>query len=93
MQQEKSLTPAERQALECFKIVLTPLLADNLISLRLLGSRARGEETEESDLDVLIVLREKNRALCRRIVAEALEIDLAHNTNLSPTLLNVEEYQ
>jgi len=56
MQQEKSLTLAERQALDCFKIVLTPLLADNLISLRLFGSRARGEGTEESDLDVLIVV-------------------------------------
>ena len=53
----------------------------------------RGEGTEESDLDVLIVLREKSRALCRRIVAEALEIDLAYDTNLAPTILSVEEYQ
>jgi predicted nucleotidyltransferase len=93
MQQEKPLTPAERQALERFKTVLTPLLADNLISLRLFGSRARGEGTEESDLDVLIVLREKNRALCRRIVAEALEIDVIYDTSLAPTILSVEEYQ
>ena len=93
MQQEKPLTPAERQALERFKTVLTPLLADNLISLRLFGSRVREEGTEESDLDVLIVLREKSRALCRHIVAEALEIDLAYDTNLAPTILSGEEYQ
>lgn len=93
MEQQRLLTSAEQQALERFKAVLVPLLADNLISLRLFGSRVRGEGTEESDLDVLIVLREKNRALCRWIVAEALEIDLAYDTNLAPTILSVEEYQ
>jgi predicted nucleotidyltransferase len=93
MQQQRPLTFDEQQALERFKTVLVPLLADNLISLRLFGSRVRGEGTEESDLDVLIVLREKNRALCRRIITEALEIDLAYDTNLAPTILSVEEYQ
>src|SRR5262245_37663898 len=93
MQQEKLLTPAEQQVLERFKAVLASLLADNLISLRLFGSRAREEGTEESDLDVLVVLREKNRVLCRRIVAEALEVDLAYDTNLAPTILSLEEYQ
>ena len=93
MREHRALTPTEQQALERFKAVLVPLLADNLISLRLFGSRARGEGTEESDLDVLIILREKNRARCRRIVAEALEIDLAYDINLAPTILSVEEYQ
>jgi predicted nucleotidyltransferase len=59
MKSQKSLTSAEQQALEHFKVVLAPLLADNLISLRLFGSRAREGGTEESDLDVLIMLREK----------------------------------
>ncbi len=87
MQEYQALRLPERNALQGFKTILESLQADNLISLRLFGSRARGEGTEESDLDVLIVLREKNRVLCRRIVvAEALEIDLA------PTILSVEEY-
>ena len=91
--EHKALTLPEQHALQRFKAAIEPLLVDNLISLRLFGSRARGEGTKESDLDVLIVLREKNRALCRRIVAESLEIDLAYDTNLAPTILSVEEYQ
>lgn len=93
MLEHKALTLREQQALQQFKTVLESLLAGNLISLRLFGSRARGEGTEESDLDVLIVLREKNRALCRRIIAESLEIDLTYDTNLAPTILSREEYQ
>lgn len=91
--QRYSLTSQEQQALKRFKTTLQPLLTDNLLSLRLFGSRARGEGTEESDLDVLIVLRNKDRALCRRIVAEALEIDLAYGVNLSPIILSAAEYQ
>ena len=93
MMEHKALTTAEQEALQCFKAEIESLLAYNLVSLRLFGSRAREERTEESDLDVLMVLREKNRALCRRIVAEALEIDLAYDTNLSLTILSLAEYQ
>ena len=93
MQKQKALTSTEQHALERFKAVLESLLADNLMSLRLFGSRARGEGTDESDLDVLVVLQRKDRALCRRIVEEALETDLVYDTNLAPTILSAEEYQ
>jgi predicted nucleotidyltransferase len=89
----KPLTEAEQQALARFKPALQSLLGDNLLSLRLFGSRARGEATEESDLDVLVVVRKKDRALCRRIVEESLEVDLAYETNLAPTILSADEYQ
>jgi uncharacterized protein len=89
----KPLTEAERQALARFKGALQSLLGDNLLSLRLFGSRARGEATEESDLDVLVVVRKKDRALCRRIVEESLEVDLAYEINLAPTILSADEYQ
>jgi predicted nucleotidyltransferase len=64
-----------------------------LLSLRLFGSRARGEGTEESDLDVLVIVMEKDRALCRRIVEESLEVDLAYEINLAPTILTADEYR
>src|ERR1051326_3411875 len=90
---KQTLTASEQFALARFKIALQSLLAENLLSLRLFGSRARGEGTAESDLDVLIVLRNKERTLCRRIVEEALEIDLAYEVNLAPTILSAIEYQ
>lgn len=90
---DKPLTITEQHALEHFRAVLESLLAGNLVSLRLFGSRARGEGTDESDLDVLVVLRRKDRTLCRRIVQESLETDLAYDTNLAPTILSAEEYQ
>jgi predicted nucleotidyltransferase len=90
---KKPLNEAERRALAGFKAALQTLLGDNLLSLRLFGSRVRGEDTEESDLDVLVLLERKDRALCRLIVEESLEVDLAYGTNLAPTILSAEEYR
>jgi predicted nucleotidyltransferase len=61
--------------------------------MRVFGSRARDEGTEESDLDVLVVVQDRDRALYRRIVEESLDIDLAYGTNLAPTILSAKEYQ
>ena len=48
MQPQPALTAAERQALEHFKIALQSLLGDNLLSLRLFGSRARAAKERRS---------------------------------------------
>jgi predicted nucleotidyltransferase len=93
MQDREILTEEERRALERFKNAIRLLLKDNLLTLRLFGSKARGEGTEEPDLDVLVVLRARDRAVCRQIVAEALEVDLTYGTNLAPTILSAEEYR
>ena len=93
MQSPSALTPAEQEALRRFKSALQALLGDNLVSLRLFGSRARGEGTRESDLDVLVLLRRKDDVLCRSIVEAALEADLTYDINLAPTILSVSEYE
>ena len=87
------LTEAEKQGLGHFRDSLQSLLGENLLSLRLFGSRARGEGTEESDLDVLVLMQKKDRDLCRRIVEESLEVDLVYGTNLAPTILTADEYR
>jgi len=93
MPQGDPLTTNEQQALMRFKAALQSLLGDNLLSLRLFGSRARGEGTAESDLDVLVLLHRKDDALCRSIVEAALEADLTYDTNLAPAILSVSEYE
>jgi predicted nucleotidyltransferase len=90
--QERALTRIERRALDDFKAAVHSLLGDNLVALRLFGSRARAEGTAESDIDVLVLVRVKDAALCRRIVEVALDIDLAYDTNLATAILTTAEY-
>jgi predicted nucleotidyltransferase len=92
---KRPLSEVEQQALARFKAALQSLLGDKLLSIRLFGSRARDEGTEDSDLDVLVVVqgKDKDRALCRRIVEESLDVDLTYDVNLAPTILSDEEYR
>lgn len=64
-----SLTPRERRVLESFVVRLEAELGDDLRSVWLFGSRARGEPiaNEESDVDVLVIARGASRALDRRV--------------------------
>ncbi|ASC70795.1 hypothetical protein XM38_017420 [Halomicronema hongdechloris C2206] len=54
-----TLNPKIKQLLREFKQKLTALYGKRLASLVLYGSVARHEETEESDVDVLVVLRDE----------------------------------
>ena len=54
----ESISAKIKQVLAEFKQALEALYGDRLITLVLYGSFARGEETEGSDVDVLVVLRE-----------------------------------
>jgi len=90
---KKPLTQLEQRGLTSFRDALQSFLGENLLSLRLFGSRVREEGTEESDLEVLVVVQQRDRGLCRRIVEESLEIDLSYGTNLAPTILSADEYR
>ena len=55
---DASLSAAERRVLERFAEVLGQRLGDDLRSVWLYGSRARGERpAPESDVDVIVILR------------------------------------
>ena len=53
------LSPKIKQLLREFKQALSELYGERLASLVLYGSVARHEETEDSDVDVLVVLKGK----------------------------------
>ncbi len=54
------LQPAEQQALIAdFKAAVTGLYGDRLAKVILYGSYARGDAHEESDIDFLVVLKDK----------------------------------
>jgi predicted nucleotidyltransferase len=67
----------EQAAVEEFVKRLRAALGVNLVELRLFGSRARGEATIESDIDVLVVVAGN------RIEAEDVAIDTAFDVNVS----------
>jgi predicted nucleotidyltransferase len=80
------LTENERAAIWEFANTVSRFLEADLIHLWLFGSKAHGNFTDESDLDLLVVLREmssKRRGVIQRIAARiSLDHDTLINTHM-----------
>jgi predicted nucleotidyltransferase len=80
------LSALERAALKRYKEVLQGQLGARLVSVTLFGSRARGEGHAESDLDVLIQVKEMT-SLDRRFAQDAaFDVGFDHSLIISPLL-------
>ncbi|MDK9698668.1 MAG: nucleotidyltransferase domain-containing protein [bacterium] len=73
---------------------LEPLYGERLQKVVVFGSYVRGEETDESDLDVAIVLDPKYDDLTEWNLAGSLfvEIDLAFDVVVDTHIISLEEY-
>jgi hypothetical protein len=77
------LTDRERQAALEFVEKVRQRFESQLISAVLFGSRARGEATPDSDMDVLIVMAKVDPKISREIRYLAVEVWLKHGIYLS----------
>lgn len=76
----------EREAVVEVAEALSQSLGDNLITLYLFGSKARGDSRPESDIDLLIIVRQldaDSRWLVRATAADcSLQHDVLFNTHI-----------
>ncbi len=64
---------------------------DNIDSIILFGSVVRGETREESDIDILVVVKERNIADMKEIYGIAFEVSMEHSLDISPKVYAVRE--
>ncbi|WP_347489210.1 nucleotidyltransferase domain-containing protein [Desulfoscipio sp. XC116] len=67
-------------------------LKNNVLELRLFGSVARGDNTPESDIDILVLIKNKNKATEDIIYDAAFEASLKHDVVISPIIRTHKEY-
>lgn len=75
--------PAEIQPiLSQFKKSVQEMYGDRLVKLLLYGSYARGDYDKESDIDMLVVLKDEHYSpFTERTILSALMMDLVYNYN------------
>ncbi len=89
-----NLTEKEKQALKELVEELKKLYGDNLSKVILYGSKARGDATEGSDIDIMIVLKkikDKSKEL-EKVIKLTTKIDFHYETLISVSLQSEEEY-
>jgi len=77
----------DRRAVEAFRQALRAALGADVVDIRLFGSKATGTDDPESDIDVLVLVRERTPALMDRIVDLAFDANLAHDVYISPRVV------
>jgi len=89
------LTPNERAGLAAFINCLHQDYGANLLRVILFGSKARGDFDDQSDLDVVVVVRMSGEDYWqhwRRIVDMAWEVELAYSLVISSIIKNEHDY-
>ena len=87
------LTSREKAALSEFVARLREKYADQVVLIVLFGSKARGDFDEESDLDVLVVVKDGDWRLRDEVALTAFEPMLEYDVVITPLVIDLEHYQ
>lgn len=87
------LQPNERAALQAFIRQILDVYPQQVVQASLFGSKARGDSDPDSDIDVLVILREEEGALRSQILTTASRISLDYDVLLNPILIGESRYQ
>jgi predicted nucleotidyltransferase len=88
-----SLSPAERAALADFRDAVQGSLGSEVVDMQLFGSKARGDATPESDVDVLVVVRRDEPKLIDALYDLLLDACLDHDVYISLKVFSEAEYE
>jgi predicted nucleotidyltransferase len=87
MTMPSGLSEKDAGALREFVAAVRRALGPNLIELRLFGSKARGDDDPESDIDVLVVLKTASQADEDKVLDRAFRTSLGHDVVICPLLI------
>jgi predicted nucleotidyltransferase len=82
------LKSKDAAALEEFLRKVRAALGSDLIEAKLFRSKARGKDQPDSDIDVLVVVKDRKVATEDRVLDMAFDVNLAHDVYISPRVIN-----
>ena len=88
----KYLTSEEKNALDLLINKLRTKLVDQIVKIQLFGSKSRGDFTNDSDIDLLLVVRERTTGILDTIAEISLDVDLRYDPNISLIVFSLDEY-
>ncbi len=88
----KYLTDKENKAIELLVGRLRAYLKDNLVKIQLFGSKARGDFNKDSDIDILVILKEKSLDIIDKIYEIDQDVDLEYDVRTSFKIYDLDEF-
>ena len=86
------LTAREKRAVAAFVRELRAALGDELVRVTLFGSKVRGDGGRASDVDLLVLLRTKDRRAEQAVFKLVVDVELVTDTPLAPIVYSRRRY-
>lgn len=83
-----AMTDKEKLVLRQFKAAVEDALGKQIIELKLFGSKARGDDTPESDIDILVIVTDDDWHICDTVYDIATDIFLRTDIFISPKVIS-----
>jgi len=93
MNNRLALNQKEEQAVKAFVSAIRKKLKDQLLEIKIFGSKVRGDYSQDSDIDILIVLKERSKYIIDTLYEKLLDIELEYDSKISLTIFSEAEYQ
>lgn len=87
-----ALNTQEKSTLKQFKANLEQVLGNQLIELNLFGSKARGDDRPDSDLDVLVIVATDDCHIRESVYNIATDILLQTDLCISPKIISKDQF-
>jgi uncharacterized protein len=86
------LNENEDRAIRSFTAQLKRDLNKNLKDIKLFGSKSTGQYSDNSDIDVLLVVKYRDDFVLDVVSEILVDVELEYNAKISPVVLTVEEF-
>ena len=87
------LNETEKKAIESFVKELRKSLGEEILSIRLFGSKVRGDFHRDSDIDIFILVKKRTLDIEDMIAEVEVNHDIAYGLLLSTVLYSLFEYK
>ena len=91
-QQARSRRSVAKSALTAYVTRAVRLYPDEILTITLYGSQARGDAKAESDIDVLVVVRRDTSTLRQALTDLAWQIQFEYGVVISDIIRSVEQF-
>ena len=89
----KHLQIADQNILKELKKKLGGALGDRLVSMKLFGSRARGDFESDSDIDIAIIVKDLSRELRNQILEIVCSLEIRYCIPLAVIMFSEKDFQ
>jgi predicted nucleotidyltransferase len=87
------LNEIEQKAINEFTTEIRNYLGDNIVSIKLFGSKARGNSEPDSDIDIYVLVNKISLEQREHIFDITFQINLKYDVYISPRVVCMETYK